>query len=109
MKVGWHTYSWSEFFEVLDIAGRGGSGVGSFGVERYYILLNGVDGSLGEEGVDGSAVILDVKMEPDGAVRHVLSDDEKAWYDIMVCQFELSSFHCLPCTLTLICELFVPV
>lgn len=83
MKVGWHTYSWSEFFEVLDIAGRVGSGVGSFGVERYYILLNGVDGSLGEEGVDGSAVILDVKMEPDGAVRHVLSDDEKAWYDIM--------------------------
>lgn len=44
MKIGWHAKIWSdEHFRVLDVARRVGSGVGSFGVGRYYVLLAGND------------------------------------------------------------------
>eukprot|EP00966_Prymnesium_polylepis_P335257 7390623-Prymnesium_polylepis.1 len=70
-KVGWHEQVWSDkYFKVLDVAQRVGSGVGSFGVGRYYVLLAG----------DGDGVILDVKYEPEPAVASVLSADDTAWY-----------------------------
>jgi len=70
-KVGWHERVWSdEYFKVLDVALRVGSGVGSFGVGRYYVLLAG----------DGDGIILDVKYEPEPAVASVLSADDTAWY-----------------------------
>ena len=85
MKLGWSTFSkWDpNFFEVLDVAARVGSGVGSYGSDRYYVLLKGNDGLLGKEGVDGTAVVLDVKYEPPGAVSRVLSIDDAAWYKAM--------------------------
>jgi len=83
MKMGWRVKDWNdEYFSILDIAARVGSGVGSYGVDRYYILLKGTDKSL-ENWVDGNAVILDVKYEPPAAVTHVLSKDDAAWYEIM--------------------------
>jgi uncharacterized protein (DUF2252 family) len=82
MKLGWAAFSdWRpDFFEVLDVAARVGSGIGSLGSARYYVLLKGNDGLLGNEGVDGTAIVLDVKYEPPGAVSRVLSLDEAAWY-----------------------------
>ena len=75
MKTGWHVPTWSdEIFTILDVAARLGSGVGSFGVDRYYILI---------QGIDNNHVILDVKYEPPGAVAGVLSEDDKAWYQIL--------------------------
>ena len=51
-KIGWHAQEWSDsFFRVLDVAARVGSGVGSYGVGRYYVLLAGGDG----EGSNSSA------------------------------------------------------
>lgn len=80
MKLGWNVREWDdEYFHVLDVAARVGSGVGSFGVDRYYVLLKGTD-SLLQETQDGSAVILDVKLEPKGAVERVLSKNDRAWY-----------------------------
>jgi len=74
-KVGWHVNVWSdEYFKVLDVAQRVGSGVGSFGVGRYYVLLAGDE-------ANGGGVILDVKYEPEPAVAPVLSADDKAWYE----------------------------
>lgn len=84
MKLGWAVRKWDDdFFTVLDVAERRGSGVGSFGVARYYVLLKGTDGLLGEDGVDGTAVVLDVKYQPSGAVAPVLTPEETAWYDVM--------------------------
>ena len=84
MKLGWHVRQWnSDYFEVLDVAERVGSGVGSLGVDRYYVLLKGTDGLLGEEGEDGTAVILDVKEQPLAAVERVLSANDAAWYKVM--------------------------
>jgi len=83
MKVGWHVRDWDDdFFEVLDVAARVGSGVGSYGVARYYILLKGTDDAL-DDGTDGNAVILDVKYEPPGAVSGVLNEEDTAWYNTM--------------------------
>jgi uncharacterized protein (DUF2252 family) len=80
MKLGWNVRDWDdEYFTVLDVAARIGSGIGSYGVDRYYVLLKGTD-SLLEETNDGSAVILDVKYEPQGAVDRVLSAQDRAWY-----------------------------
>jgi uncharacterized protein (DUF2252 family) len=63
MKLGWAMNEWDEkFFEVLDVAERVGSGIGSYGVDRYYVLLKGRDGLLTDDGEDGTAVILDVKV-----------------------------------------------
>jgi uncharacterized protein (DUF2252 family) len=75
MKTGWHVPQWSdEYFAVLDVAARLGSGVGSYGVDRYYVLLNGTS---------SEHIILDVKFEPEGAVSRVLDDDDTAWYDVL--------------------------
>ena len=43
-----------------DVAARIGSGIGSYGVNRYYVLLRGKDYLL-KEG-EGGAVILDGKL-----------------------------------------------
>jgi Uncharacterized protein conserved in bacteria (DUF2252) len=81
MKLGWAVNEWDDkFFEVLDVAERVGSGIGSFGVDRYYVLLKGRDDLLTDDGDDGTAVILDVKYEPPGAVTRVLSEEDSAWY-----------------------------
>ncbi|CAB9518536.1 Uncharacterized protein conserved in bacteria (DUF2252) [Seminavis robusta] len=83
MKMGWQVKGWTdEYFQVLDIAARVGSGVGSYGVDRYYLLLKGTDNSL-ENWVDGNAVILDVKYEPPGAVTQVLTPEDTSWYKIL--------------------------
>jgi uncharacterized protein (DUF2252 family) len=84
MKLGWHVRQWDpDYFQVLDVAERVGSGVGSLGVNRYYVLLKGTDGLLGEDGSDGTAVILDVKEQPLAAVERVLSANDAAWYSVM--------------------------
>ena len=43
-KVGFHTQEFDkEFFRIIDFAKRVGSGDGSYGVPRYYLLINGTD------------------------------------------------------------------
>lgn len=82
MKLSWNVRQWDdEFFRVLDVAERVGSGVGSFGVSRYYVLLQGSDSLLEEDDKEGNAIILDVKFEPKGAVERVLSENDRAWYN----------------------------
>ena len=89
MKMGWKVRGWDDdFFKVLDVVRRIGSGVGSYGVDRFYVLLKGEDETLLEEDEDvlSSSVILDVKYEPKGAVTRTLeeSDPESlAWYQHM--------------------------
>lgn len=84
MKLGWAVLPWDDtFFTVLDVAARIGSGIGSFGVDRYYVLLKGRDGLLLDDGEDGSAVILDVKFQPKSAVMRVLNEQDEAWYKVM--------------------------
>jgi uncharacterized protein (DUF2252 family) len=84
MKMGWAVRPWDDaFYKVLDIAARVGSGIGSYGVDRYYVLLQGTDELLEEDGGDGSAIILDVKYQPPGAVYRVLNADDLAWYGVM--------------------------
>jgi uncharacterized protein (DUF2252 family) len=84
MKMGWHVHQWDEdYFEVLDVAARVGSGVGSYGVDRYYVLLNGEDRLLQHDGQDGNAVILDIKFEPTPAVSQVLGEEDTAWYNVL--------------------------
>ena len=79
IKLGWNVRKWDgDFFRVLDVAKRVGSGVGSFGVDRYYVLLNG---SNNEDDEDGLSVILDVKQVPTGATEGVLNEDDQAWYN----------------------------
>eukprot|EP00573_Skeletonema_grethae_P001277 CAMPEP_0201687234 /NCGR_PEP_ID=MMETSP0578-20130828/1383_1 /ASSEMBLY_ACC=CAM_ASM_000663 /TAXON_ID=267565 /ORGANISM="Skeletonema grethea, Strain CCMP 1804" /LENGTH=696 /DNA_ID=CAMNT_0048171375 /DNA_START=120 /DNA_END=2210 /DNA_ORIENTATION=- len=82
MKMGWKVRGWDDdFFEILDIARRLGSGIGSFGVDRFYVLLKGKDELLhGDMDVDNSQVILDVKYEPTSAVSRILDEDTSAWY-----------------------------
>ena len=84
IKVGWAVLPWDDtFFTVLDVAARIGSGIGSFGVDRYYVMIQGRDGLLLDDGEDGSAVILDVKFQPKSAVANVLKPTDKAWYNVM--------------------------
>ena len=85
MKMGWKVRGWDDdFFEILDIARRLGSGVGSFGVDRFYVLLKGKDELLhGEMDVDDSHVILDVKYEPTSAVSRTLDEVTSSWYAAM--------------------------
>mmetsp|Transcript_16008 Transcript_16008/g.33844 ORF Transcript_16008/g.33844 Transcript_16008/m.33844 type:complete len:724 (-) Transcript_16008:231-2402(-) len=84
MKMGWKVRGWDDdFFTVLDVARRLGSGIGSYGVDRFYVMLKGEDTLLDEE-EEGTSVILDVKFEPVSAVTTVLKEvdpDTKAWYD----------------------------
>ncbi|KAL7533942.1 hypothetical protein ACHAXR_006862 [Thalassiosira sp. AJA248-18] len=86
MKMGWKVRGWDDdFFTVLDVARRVGSGIGSFGVDRFYVLLKGEDMLL-SEGQDGASVILDVKYEPVSAVSRILDDVDpitQAWYQGM--------------------------
>lgn len=85
MKMGWKVRGWDDdFYTVLDVVRRVGSGIGSFGVDRYYVLLKGHDMSLEEDRANVRAsVILDVKLEPESAVSRVLDQVDpqlKAWY-----------------------------
>ena len=84
VKVGWRAPEWSDdAFAVLDVARRVGSGVGSFGVGRYYVLLRGTpdDDDDDDDDEDGGSVILDVKYEPEPAIAAVIGDDDRAWYE----------------------------
>ena len=83
IRLGWNVKSdWDDdFFTVLDIAERVGSGIGSYGVDRYYVLLKGTDNLLHD--VDGAAIILDVKRQVPGAVLDVLDEEDRAWYDLL--------------------------
>jgi len=89
MKMGWKVRGWDDdFFTVLDVARRVGSGIGSYGVDRFYVLLKGEDASLTavDDGGDHASVILDIKFEPKSAVSRVLEEvdqDTKAWYDVI--------------------------
>jgi uncharacterized protein (DUF2252 family) len=89
MKLGWLVREWDDdFFTVLDVASRVGSGVGSSGVDRFYVLLKGTDGSFDvnagkKNSHSGTTVVLDVKYEPPGAVTPVLTPDEAAWYQVL--------------------------
>ena len=70
-RIGWHTVPWSEnAFRVLDVAQRVGSGVGSYGVARYYVLINAKDAPGG--GSEQRGIILDVKQETQAAIRQAL-------------------------------------
>ena len=108
MKMGWRVRGWDDdFFQgmdwwllelnfcsihisesliyafirtVLDIARRVGSGVGSFGVDRFYVLLKGQDESL-DDGDNDPSVILDIKYEPKSAVARTINEETKAWYE----------------------------
>jgi uncharacterized protein (DUF2252 family) len=64
-----------ESFQVLDVAARVNTGVGSFGVDRYFVLV--ACGSCNQVGM----VILDVKYQPPGSFRDVLSPSDSAWFD----------------------------
>jgi uncharacterized protein (DUF2252 family) len=91
MHMGWKVRGWDDdFFTVLDVAQRVGSGIGSYGVDRYYVLLKGEDMLMEEEeGVLSSSVILDVKYEPMSAVSRIINEvdfvdrDIKSWYKYM--------------------------
>lgn len=89
MKLGWSVREWDDdFFTVLDVGARIGSGVGSWGVDRFYVLLKGTDSSFENTNLDGkdmagTAVVLDVKYEPPGAITEVLTPEEAAWYQVM--------------------------
>jgi uncharacterized protein (DUF2252 family) len=93
MHMGWKVRGWDDdFFTVLDVAQRVGSGIGSYGVDRFYVLLKGEDMLIEEdEGVLSSSVILDVKYEPMSAVSRIINGDDfvdrdiknrdiKSWY-----------------------------
>jgi hypothetical protein len=69
MKLGWAVRTWDDDF--IKFLCR--SGVGSYGVYRYYVLLKGTGGWLGEGDVDGTAVVLDVKYQPKAAVSQILT------------------------------------
>jgi len=83
MHMGFKVRGWDDdFYTVLDIARRVGSGVGSFGTDRLYVLLKGVDTSIENyDDEDGGSVILDVKYEPKSAPTRILDDNQLAWYN----------------------------
>jgi len=88
MKMGFKVTGWDDdFYTVLDVVRRVGSGIGSYGVDRFYVLLKGEDILIEEdEDVLSSSVILDVKYEPKSAVSRILDaefPETKAWYDLM--------------------------
>eukprot|EP01083_Nonionella_stella_P162593 533938_1 len=42
MKMGFKVTGWDDdFYTVLDVVRRVGSGIGSYGVDRFYVLLKG--------------------------------------------------------------------
>ena len=93
-KIGWHAREWSEaYFRVLDVAARVGSGIGSYGVQRFYVLLAGDESKHQENATMEDSerflgsVILDVKFEPRPAVTSVLGRFDEAWYGAQVAPF----------------------
>jgi hypothetical protein len=80
-KIPFH---WDDdVMEVLDVAQRIGSGVGSYGVDRYYVLLQGGDASNDDDDEyddEYQQVILDIKLQPKASVEYILTTDESAWY-----------------------------
>ena len=92
-RTGWHAREWSDaYFKVLDVAARVGSGVGSYGVQRFYVLLAGDEAKKQNATTDDSerfmgSVILDVKFEPRPAVTNVLNRFDEAWYGAQVAPF----------------------
>ena len=102
-KVAWHALEYSPAsFKVLDVARRVGSGIGSFGVDRFYVLLAGEerpaaadddaydvpsdDRAAEEDKHSRRAVILDVKEEPSPAARDAFEatsgkTGDAAWFD----------------------------
>lgn len=90
MKLGWSIREWDDDdFTVIDVAERVGSGVGSYGVARYYVLLKGTDSGILDSGdgddtdFDNGAVILDVKYQPRASFTRTLTPGEIAWYNVM--------------------------
>ena len=89
LKVGWQVRQWDDdYFRVLDVAARLGSGIGSYGVKRYYVLLAGADELLGDTPSNDTrpnvgGVILDVKGVPPPAVSKVLTQDDADWYSTL--------------------------
>ena len=76
-KIGWHEIEFShEVFRIIDMAKRIGSGDGSFGAARYYLLIAGGDKMRPNE----PNVILDVKLTTEPAMKPQLSPADAAWY-----------------------------
>jgi uncharacterized protein (DUF2252 family) len=95
-RVGWNTKGWDdEVFRILDVGQRTGSGDGSFGLPRYYVLIAGPKDPEPTEpqpepglpflAADPSlnAVILDVKMQVPTAMQGELGPEEEAWYGFL--------------------------
>merc|ERR1712176_475182 len=58
MHVGWKQPTWFEdehFYNIIDVAARIGAGTASYGVDRYYVLLQDDDSD--------EFIILDVKQQ----------------------------------------------
>ena len=78
-KVAWHAVPFTPtFFQVLDVAKRLNSGDGSFGVERYFVLIRGAEAKTN---ASRHNIILDVKREPHCAARAVMGSAMLAWHD----------------------------
>ncbi|KAL1520338.1 hypothetical protein AB1Y20_021928 [Prymnesium parvum] len=79
-KIGWHQMEFSqEYFAIIDMATRVGSGDGSFGATRYYLLIAGGDKMRPNE----PNVILDVKLAPPPAMRKYVGLADAAWYSTL--------------------------
>jgi uncharacterized protein (DUF2252 family) len=76
LHLGWNVPLWTDdhFYTVLDVAVRI-SGTGSYGVDRYYVLL--------KDSKTDELVILDVKQQTEPSIRRTLSNNEKAWFDTL--------------------------
>ncbi|KAL3935613.1 MAG: hypothetical protein SGBAC_008895, partial [Bacillariaceae sp.] len=75
--VGWKQPTWVDddhFYTVVDVAQRI-SGTASYGVDRYYVLVQDSD--------TDEFIILDMKQQTTPSIHSVLEDDELAWYDTM--------------------------
>mmetsp|Transcript_43465 Transcript_43465/g.139535 ORF Transcript_43465/g.139535 Transcript_43465/m.139535 type:complete len:535 (-) Transcript_43465:101-1705(-) len=80
LKVGWKVREWDEgTFHILDLAQRTGSGDGSYGLPRFYVLIAGPQGGHGED----CAVILDVKMSVPPAAFESLEPQDRSWYNAL--------------------------
>jgi len=113
-KVGWNEKGWDDsVFRILDVGQRTGSGDGSYGLPRYYVLIAGSvreteqgDGvpeptrpGLPTTGVQSTAtapsppsespeaglnaVILDIKMMVPPAMKAELGERDEAWYSFL--------------------------
>lgn len=79
-RVGWHAIEYDDgYFRILDMAQRVGSGDGSFGASRYYLLISG-GGSVEPSQPN---VILDVKSTQASSAKAVLPAPDRAWYRLL--------------------------